>query len=236
LTFGWAGMTKQMGLNNMLPILYSFRRCPYAMRARLALYASGIAIELREVELRNKPESMLAASPKGSVPVLVLPDGQVIDESWAIMLWALHQHDPEGWLGKNDAHVDAASPLIIENDTTFKGNLDRYKYPDRYPEHTQIHYRIQAEIFLQRLEQRLRATPHLLGDTLSIADAGVFPFIRQFAGVDKHWFAQAPYPSLRRWLKILLNSDRFDAVMRKYPPWKPKDPPIVISKVQANPF
>jgi len=213
----------------MPPVLYTFRRCPYAMRARLALYAGGVTTELREVELRNKPESMLAASPKGSVPVLVLPDGSVIDESWEIMLWALRQHDPEGWLGKNGAYVDVATPLIIENDTTFKGYLDHYKYPDRYPEHTQTQYRLQAEIFLKDLESRLRATSWLLGDTLSIADAGIFPFIRQFADVDKNWFAQAPYVSLRHWLKKLLNSERFDAVMKKYPPWQPGDIPIIMA-------
>ena len=213
----------------MPPVLYSFRRCPYAMRARFALYAGGVAIEMREVALRNKPESMLAASPKGSVPVLVLPDGRVIDESWEIMLWALRQHDPDGWLGKNGAYVDAAIPLIIENDTTFKGYLDRYKYPDRYPGHTRTHYRIQAEIFLQDLESRLRATPYLLGDTQSIADAGIFPFIRQFAEVDKNWFAQTPYVSLQHWLKNLLNSEPFDAVMKKYPPWQPGDIPIIMA-------
>ena len=210
----------------MPPVLYTFRRCPYAMRARLALHASGATIELREVELRNKPESMLTVSPKGSVPVLVLPDGSVIDESWEIMLWALHQHDPEGWLGNDGARIDAATPLIIENDTTFKVYLDRYKYPDRNPEHTQVHYRLQAETFLKDLESRLRATTWLLGDTLSIADAGIFPFIRQFADVDKNWFAQAPYVSLRHWLKQLLKSERFDAVMKKYPPWQPGDMPI----------
>ncbi len=219
----------------MPPVLYSFRRCPYAIRARLALYASGIAIELREVALRNKPESMLAASPKGSVPVLVLPDGQVIDESWEIMLWALHQHDHYGWLGENDACVAAATALIIENDTTFKDYLDRYKYPERYPEHAQIHYRIQAEIFLQRLENRLRATPCLLGDTPSIADAGIFPFIRQFADVDKNWFAQAPYAALQHWLKNFSSSEGFDAVMKKYPPWQPGDIPIIITNQKANP-
>jgi glutathione S-transferase len=213
----------------MPPVLYSFRRCPYAMRARLALYAGGVAIEMREVALRDKPESMLAASPKGSVPVLVLPDGRVIDESWEIMLWALQQHDPDGWLGKDGAYVDVATPLIIENDTTFKGYLDRYKYPERYPGHTQTHYRIQAEIFLRDLESRLRATPCLLGDTLSIADAGIFPFIRQFADVDKKWFAQSPYVSLQHWLKNLLDSERFDAVMKKYPPWQPGDIPIIMS-------
>jgi len=205
------------------------------MRARLALHASGVAIELREVALRNKPESMLAASPKGSVPVLVLPDGQVIDESWEIMLWALHQQDPDGWLGRNDACVAAATSLVIENDTAFKKNLDRYKYPGRYPEHAQIHYRTRAEIFLQRLEHRLRATPCLLGDTLSIADVAVFPFIRQFAEVDKNWFVQAPYVSLQHWLNNLLDSGQFDAVMKKYPPWQPGDIPIIIANDAENP-
>jgi len=218
----------------MLPVLYSFRRCPYAMRARLALHASGMGIELREVVLRNKPESMLAASPKGSVPVLVLPDGPVIDESWQIMLWALRRHDRFGWLGKDEAYADAATPLIVENDTTFKDNLDRYKYPGRYPEHTQIHYRTQAETFLQQLENRLRATPYLLGDTLSIADVGVLPFIRQFADVDKSWFAQAPYISVQHWLKDFVNSECFAAVMKKYPSWQPGDAPIIIANKEVN--
>jgi glutathione S-transferase len=197
------------------------------MRARLALYSAGITYELREVVLRNKPESMLKASPKGSVPVLVLPDGRVIDESWDIMIWALHQHDPEGWLGENNVYAEVATPLIIENDTTFKGYLDRYKYPDLYPDHTQIYYRAQAEEFLQELEGRLCKSPYLLGNTLSIADAGIFPFIRQFAEVDKIWFAQSPYVSLRHWMDDLLNSERFDAVMKKYPPWQPGDIPII---------
>jgi glutathione S-transferase len=129
-----------------------------------------------------------------------LPDGQVIDESWEIMLWSLHRHDPDGWLGINGAYADAATQLIIENDTIFKGHLDHYKYPDRHPEYTQTHYRKQGETFLQYLEGRLRVMPYLLGDILSIADAGIFPFIRQFAEVDKIWFAQSPYESLRQWL------------------------------------
>jgi glutathione S-transferase len=208
-------------------VLYTFRRCPYAMRARLALYSAGITYELREVSLRNKPESMLKASPKGSVPVLVLPDSKVIDESWDIMLWALHQHDPDGWLGINGDFTDAATPLIIENDTVFKVNLDRYKYPDRYPQHTQTHYRKRGEVFLQDLEGRLRAMHYLLGDTLSIADAGIFPFVRQFAEVDKIWFELSPYVSLRRWLNDMSNSKRFEAVMKKYPPWQPDDAPII---------
>ena len=213
----------------MLPILYSFCRCPYAIRARLALNAAGINYELREVKLRCKPESMLTLSPKGSVPVLVKPDGHVIDESWEIMLWALHQHDPEAWLGQDGSSIDAASKLVAQNDTIFKGQLDRYKYPDRYPEHTQSYYRTQAEAILQDLEIRLRSTPYLLGSTLSIADAGLFPFIRQFAGVDKNWFDHSPYPKLKLWLNAMLNSDRFVRVMKKYPPWQPDDIPLMIT-------
>jgi glutathione S-transferase len=219
----------------MHPVFYSFRRCPYAIRARLALYASGVAVELREVALRDKPAAMLFASPKGSVPVLVLAGGRVIDESWEIMMWALHQNDPEGWLGNNGTYVNAATSLIIKNDTTFKVNLDRYKYPDHYPEHTQNHYRSQAELFLQPLENHLRTTPYLLGDTLSIADVGIFPFIRQFADVDKDWFVHAPYPSLQHWLKDFLNSVCFDAVMKKYPPWQPDATPILMVNEEVNP-
>lgn len=213
----------------MLPVLYSFRRCPYAMRTRLALYASGAAVELREVSLRDKPASMLAASPKGSVPVLVLPDGQVIDESWDIMLWALHRRDPDGWLGKNDSHLDPAIRLIHENDTAFKYQLDRYKYPDRYPEFPQSHYRSEAEVFLLKLESQLDASRYLLGDACSVADVALFPFIRQFAGVDKDWFAQSHYPAMRRWLKEFLDSSAFTAVMEKYSIWHPGDPPVIMS-------
>ena len=213
----------------MLPVLYSFRRCPYAIRARLALYTSGMAVELREVSLRDKPASMLAASPKGSVPVLVLADGQVIDESWEIMQWALHQNDPQGWLGQNDSHAYAATPLVRENDTVFKYHLDRYKYPDRYPEYPQIHYRSKGEEFLMQLENRLAASHYLLGDGLSIADAAIFPFVRQFAEVDRTWFAQANYPALRRWLKDFIDSEGFVSVMLKYAFWHPGGPTVIMS-------
>ena len=211
----------------MLPILYSFRRCPFAIRARLALDASGITVELREVVLRNKPQSLLAASPKGSVPVLVLPDGRVIDESWDIMLWALQQCDPEGWLGESAAYIDIATPLIIKNDTTFKYNLDRYKYPDRYPEHSQTFYRTQAETFLQELETRLSASPYLLSDNMSVADAGILPFVRQFASVDKEWFAQSRYTSISSWLQQFLASERFETIMKKHPPLQEMDTNII---------
>ena len=216
-------------------VLYSFRRCPYAIRARLALYASGVEVALREVALRDKPESMLAASSKGSVPVLVLPDGCVIDESWEIMLWALHRNDPDGWLGKNDGCVNAATELVIENDTAFKIRLDRYKYAGRHPEHPQSHYRSEAETFLLQLEKRLRASRYLLGDAVSIADVAIFPFIRQFSEVDKHWFAQAPYTSLQRWLKEFLDSESFAAVMKKTPVWHPGDPTVIMANKLTMP-
>jgi glutathione S-transferase len=211
-----------------LPILYSFRRCPYAIRARLALHASGIGYELREVDLRNKPACMLAASPKGSVPVLVLSGSRVIDESWDIMQWALQQHDPENRLGTSKRHVDAALPLVHSNDNTFKASLDRYKYADRHPEHPQTHYRSQGEPFLQQLEMRLQATAYLLGNTPSIADMAIFPFIRQFAGVDQDWFDQSPYPGLRNWAEALTHSAMFKAVMQKHPVWNSRDKPVVI--------
>ena len=204
-----------------LPILYSFRRCPYAMRARSALIASGISVELREVQLRDKPAAMLAASPKGSVPVLVLPDGQVIDESWDIMLWALRQHDPQDWLGVGERHMQSALPLVLENDTSFKRALDRYKYPERFPEHTQDFYRAAGKIFLQKLESRLCVTPYLLGDGLSIADAALLPFVRQFAAVDEAWFATSPYPALRAWMEKFTRSELFSAVMQKFSVWQP---------------
>ena len=202
------------------PILYSFRRCPYAMRARSALIISGIELDHREVELRDKPAEMLTASPKGSVPVLVLHDGSVIDESWGIMLWALRTQGTHHWLGENECHVTAALPLLQENDSTFKQALDRYKYPERFPEHPQRFYREQGEAFLQRLETRLAETPYLLGDTFSIADAALLPFIRQFAAVDSAWFSTAPYPKLRAWLTRYIESKMFAKVMQKFPVWK----------------
>lgn len=213
----------------MLPILYSFRRCPYAIRARLALHVSGIVHELREVSLRNKPACLLTASPKGSVPVLVLPEGQVIDESWNIMLWALQQHDPGNWLGSQNRYLDQAARLVAINDHSFKIALDRYKYADRHPAQPQAFYRNQGETFLQQLEDYLQANTYLLGPGLSIADAAIFPFIRQFAGVDQAWFDQSPYPGLRDWTAALCHSNLFAEVMCKQAVWQAGDVPVVIN-------
>ena len=210
-----------------LPILYSFRRCPYAMRARAAIIASGSRVELREVVLRDKPAAMLAASPKGSVPVLILPDKSVIDESWDIMLWALRLHDPLAWLGKEACHVPAALPWVIENDSTFKYNLDCYKYPEQFPGQPQNAYREACEIFIQQIEHRLSATPCLLGETFTLADAALLPFVRQFAAVNAAWFATAPYPAVRTWLEKFASSDLFGKVMQKFPVWQSGDQLII---------
>jgi len=209
---------------NNLHVLYSFRRCPYAMRARLAIVAAQCEVELREVELRNKPESLLLVSPKGTVPVLVLDNGQVLDESLDIMSWALQQNDPEYWL--ETAWLKDAKTLIQWNDGEFKYYLDRYKYADRYPDFSALEYRRQAERFLAELEPRLHQNAYLCGNHFSLADAAILPFIRQFAAVDSVWFASAPYPFIQQWLNKFVNSKRFIAVMTKYEPWKPDDSPI----------
>ncbi len=197
-----------------LPILYSFRRCPYAMRARLALAVSGQEVEHREVSLKAKPLEMLAASPKGTVPVLVLPDGRVIDESLDIMRWALTQNDPEGWLHSGDA-TDA---LFATNDGPFKHHLDRAKYPGRYGPTDEDHYGAGVAM-LYVLEQRLAASSYLLGSKASLADYALFPFVRQFAAIDLTAFAALPVPKLQRWLHDIGSSKLFLAVMEKHSLW-----------------
>lgn len=198
----------------VLPILYSYRRCPYAMRARMALSVAGIAVDIREISLRDKPAHMLQVSPKGTVPILVLQDGQVIEQSLDIMLWALQQHDPDGWMQPDSTQWQQ---LINVNDGTFKQALDRYKYPERYPEQPQTLYRAQGEILLQQLEDALHAQPYLLGQRSSVADVAIFPFVRQFAAVDAAWFSQSHYVELARWLECWVQSDLFASIMQKYP-------------------
>jgi glutathione S-transferase len=197
-----------------LPILYSYRRCPYAMRARMAIWAANIQLEVREVSLREKPAHLLQISPKGTVPVLLLEDGTVLEQSLDIMQWALARHDPQGWL---NADRDAVNHLIGINDGDFKKALDCYKYPERYPEQTQLYYRQQGEQFLQRLETALQQHAYLLGDSASMADVAIFPFIRQFAAVDAERFAQSRYPALRAWLQGWLESALFTEIMQKFP-------------------
>jgi glutathione S-transferase len=195
--------------------LYSFRRCPYAIRARMALRYSAVELTIVEVSLKAKPAEMLALSSKGTVPVLQV-DGQVIDESLAIIDWALAQHDPQDWQLRDDAKAQAlTAALIEENDQVFKLHLNRYKYPERHPEYTQEHYRSEGEVFLRKLEGLLETRPFLAAEHQSLADVAVMPFIRQFAHVDRDWFAQAPYPRLQGWLQKLLDSELFVAIMTK---------------------
>ena len=205
----------------VLPILYSFRRCPYAMRARLALYASGIAVEHREIELKNKPVCMLAASPKGTVPVLVLPDGQVIDESLDIMRWALQAQDPLHWWPNDPLRFTATMALIKDNDGPFKYALDRYKYPRRFGLEDGAAWRDAGAEFLLRLEAVLLTQPQLAGQQQGLCDAALAPFVRQFAHTDKAWFAAQPWPRLVRWLSKFEGSDGFAAIMHKHPIWVP---------------
>ncbi len=194
------------------PILYSYRRCPYAMRARMALKYAGVAVEIREVALKNKPAHLLQVSPKGTVPVLILQDGTVIEQSLEIMYWALQQHDADGWLMGNHA---LTLQFIAENDNGFKQALDKYKYAIRFPENAAQVYRSQGENFLYLLEMQLTETTFLAGNELSLADIAIFPFIRQFAAVDANWFELAVYPKLKAWLKQLLASPLFLSVMEK---------------------
>ncbi|MGO2136293.1 MAG: glutathione S-transferase [Marinobacter sp.] len=205
--------------------LYSFRRCPYAMRARLGLLFAGLQVELREIVLKNKPAQMLAISPKGTVPVLQLSDGTVIEESREIMAWALEQQDPQGLLDAKVLHQ--ANALIEQNDNEFKHWLDRYKYADRHPEMTQTEYRQRGEAFLQVLEELLTKNSFLLGDNVTIADIGIMPFVRQFAHVDRNVFYSLPYPNLQLWLQHWLEHPLFLQTMAKFQPWQEGDDVVV---------
>lgn len=199
------------------------------MRARLGLLFAELKVELREIVLRNKPAQMLAISPKGTVPVLELAEGDsagrlVIEESREILEWALQQNDPHGLLGVDLASADA---LIERNDNEFKHWLDRYKYADRHPELTQLDYRQNGEMFLQELEGLLAKNRYLLGENISIADIGIMPFVRQFAHVDREVFYSLPYPNLQRWLRDWLEHPIFQQIMVKFQPWQEGDDLVV---------
>lgn len=207
-----------------LPILYSFRRCPYAMRARLALLASGmkagVDYEHREVVLRSKPAELLAASPKGTVPVLVLPSGEVIDQSADIMLWALRQNDPFNWL-ENEIEV---MTMIAQCDGDFKFHLDRYKYPSRYEGAVAHEHRTKAAEFIVLVNQHIAQKCYIFNSCSGIYYAGYMPFIRQFASTDKAWFAAQPWPHLQAALAGFEDSDAFKIVMQNHAPWQVLQP------------
>ncbi len=195
-------------------ILYSFRRCPYAMRARMALSSSGMEYEHREVVLRDKPPEMLEVSPKGTVPVLITQPGTVIEESLDIMRHALAMKDPEGWLERDDPE------LVAANDGPFKHHLDRYKYATRYNDVDPEEHRSEALDILRQLEARLAKDAYLCGARRGLADIAIFPFIRQFANADRTWFDAQSLPRLQDWLERLITSELFTGVMAKHAQWK----------------
>ncbi|MFT7558601.1 MAG: glutathione S-transferase [Flavobacteriales bacterium] len=208
----------------MRPVLYSFRRCPYAMRARMALWVAKTPLELREVVLRDKPQAVIALSQKATVPVLVLPDGRVLEESLHIMEWALEPTNIK-LSNSNLSDInffncdDAARLLIMENDGPFKYWLDRYKYSDRFPEETAEFYRGKACEYIAKLDTLLEDTVNLRGDINSFADLAIMPFVRQFSMVDKNWFDCSEYGNVKIWLEGWLKSEIFLGVMKKYPKW-----------------
>jgi glutathione S-transferase len=206
------------------PVLWSFRRCPYAMRARLAINASQSRVHLREIRLRDKPKEFVSASPKATVPVLVLPDGHVIDESRDIMIWALQQSDPRGWLRLWHADPAFCNAFLDRLDGPFKQQLDRYKYASRFEPAIGQQSRQDACVFLAEINQFLESkASYLSGADFGVLDAATLPFVRQFRGVDEIWFDSQPWPHLHRWLGMFLNSADFGAVMQKYQPWQAGD-------------
>ncbi len=209
---------------NTQPIIYSFRRCPFAMRARMALFNCGIKSELREVKLSNMPQALLVLSPKATVPVLKLYEGRVIDESLDIMRWALSIADPCHWLEKSQV----SDQLIEQNDNDFKSLLDKYKYADRHIELSQLEHRQNAESFLETLDERLNQQRYLVDDQIRLADIAIFPFIRQFAGVEPNWFVQSDYSAVMRWLDTLVESSQFKTIMHKYTVWQENDTAVYL--------
>ena len=214
------------------PVFYSFRRCPYAMRARLALTSARQQVELREILLRDKPDEMVEASPKATVPVMVRLDGSVLDESLDIMLWALEEKDPENWLRPETGTKSEMLDLMDRMDNQFKHHLDNYKYASRKaaegtdPKDHAAHHRSMAMTCLRELEDRLEDQTFLFGNRHSLADSAIAPFVRQFANTDAEWFAAQPIPNLQRWLSYFVDGDLFKSVMEKYPQWQTGEPGV----------
>lgn len=203
-----------------LPILYSLRQCPYAMRARIGLLQAKQPVILRDIVMKNIPKEMLDASPKGEVPVLVFEDSSVIDESLDIMIWALNQTDPSDLLFNQQPNTyQGMLDLINRNDNEFVDALKKYKAASRYHDSEEINCRLQCEPFISYLEQCLTKHDYIFGDTANLADYAILPFIRQFSRVDRKWYLQAPYPNLQRWLERHYQNPIFSKAMKKYPQW-----------------
>ena len=208
-------------LKNNLPILYSFRRCPYAMRARMAIHISSQKCEIREVLLRDKPPSMLEYSSKGTVPVLVLQSGEVIDESIDVIEWALNLNDPDNWQRSKDN--EKTKELIKINDGEFKHHLDRYKYSKRYDNEDPEFHRKKCLSFIEKVNSELQNSKYIFDDAISHIDISLLPFIRQFRIADNEWFDELPYENVKSWLSNFLNSELLKSIMYKYDLWKEGD-------------
>ena len=219
-----------------IPVLYSFRRCPYAMRARLALAHAGLSCELREINLRAKPQALLDASPKGTVPVLVLSDGTVLEQSLDIMLHALRSNDPDGWLQPGAGSLDDMLALIEGNDTTFKRALDRCKYPERYSAEAVNQAQTDALTWLADLDEQLADTGYLFGQNPSLADMALRPFVRQYARIDEAQWAEQPWPHLQDWLQRWIDSALFAEIMETYPGWVPgtQGPTFITNSIESD--
>jgi glutathione S-transferase len=202
------------------PILYSLQHCPYAIRARMGILLANQAIFLRAIDLNDKPEDMLEVSPTGTVPLLILDQSTVIDESLEIMVWSLENNDPDNLLRSD---VTAALPkmlsIINKYDDEFKDWLEKYKCAKRYHETNKDYFRQQCELFISQLEQRLATNDFFMGEKASLVDYAIMPFIRQFARVERQWYLQSPYPNVRQWLNKHLQSRLFSKTMTKYPLW-----------------
>ncbi len=210
------------------PILYSLRQCPYAMRARLGILHAQQVVELRDIDMNNKPQEMLSISPKGTVPVLELNKGSIIDESIEIMVWALTQSDPSNLLYSYDQNqLPMMLELIENNDITFVGALQKYRAASRYHDDNETECRDMCCEWLREIEQRLSQHAYIMGKTPSLVDYAILPFIRQFSRVDKKWYAQAPFPYLRGWLVNHYNDPTFSKAMVGYPKWSINSDPVL---------
>ena len=212
--------------NNKHPILYSFRRCPYAMRARLAIKASEILVEIREITLKEKPLEFLKLSPKGTVPVLVTYSGNVLEESIDIINWALNINDPQKWLAKGQLSQSQINQLLNNLENQFKPNLDRYKYPNRFENINRDFHRDKNLDFLRYLDDLIKKNRALNCSHLSLIDYAIFPFIRQFRNVDDKWFDSLNFNFLKKWLFQLIDSKNFLSIMKKYDKWESINTPI----------
>ena len=211
---------------NKHPILYSFRRCPYAMRARFAIRASGINVEIREIKLQNKPIEFLRLSPKGTVPVLVTNSEEILDESLDIMNWALRIKDSKNWLAEGNLNQNELENILKILELEFKQNLDKYKYSTRYKNIDKNFYRDKNLIFLNKLNNLLKTNKALNCSHLSLIDYAIFPFIRQFRNVDEKWFDSLNFNFVKKWLYQIIDSEDFLSIMKKYKLWEPNQKPI----------